>query len=54
MFDTGTSTGEIAGHSKVGHLIMIIIVPLFTPSTVVHQFRLDSSPAPIPGSNRSG
>lgn len=52
MFDTGTSTGEIAGHSKAGHLI--VIVPLFIPSIVVHQFRLDSSPAPIPGSNRSG
>ena len=51
MFDTGTSTGEIAGHSKAGNLIHTGV--LLTPSIIVHQFRLDSSPAPIPGSNSS-
>jgi len=52
MFDTGTSTGEIAGHSKAG--ILIFMGPLLIPSILGYQFRLDSSPAPIPSSNGSG
>ena len=52
MFDTGTSTGEIAGHSKASNLIHVGV--LLMSSIVVCQFRLDSSPAPIPCSNSSG
>ena len=34
MFDTGTSTGEIAGHSKAGNLIVTGV--LLTSSIVAY------------------